>query len=307
MKLLTLISNRDLLSFWYLILILFTSGLLGGLISYFVNFKNLKIPEYSGEEIGSLVGEPPKQSFFLILWDFLSKHWELVAYLTIGVAGSLLVPVTYEILGGLKGLDGINKNQSLSCWQYSVLFGYGIIFAYGSNRFFISILDTILSRLNTNSQKPLDIIITASIGDRHPNIPEQNVNASGPFKKKILRETPEFEALVTNSNANVIYKDEEGTGADQIMTQKLSDAVDILSDRVLKYWKGRVKLRITESWDENNEHANNSLHYEARAVDLTTSDLDSTKLGTLYDLAKTSGFDWIWYEDATHIHASVKA
>lgn len=305
-----MLFSQQATSFLRLLIVLVTSGLLGGLISFFVNFKNLPLPVNDSPNLKKIVDETSTESYFSKVWNFLSNHWELVAYLTIGIAGSLLLPVIYEILGGLKGLPGNDAiNNPFSPWQYLVLFGYGTIMAYGSNRFFKSILDVILNRLSTNSQKSLaaPIMPKSLVGEKSPNLPEQNVKASGPFKNKILRDTPEFNTLVTNTNSNVIYKDEEKTGADQIMTPKLSSAVDYLANLVMQKWNGQVKLRITESWDENNEHSNNSLHYEARAADMTTSDLDKSKLSTLFDLAKTAGFDWVWYEDETHIHASVKA
>jgi hypothetical protein len=143
-----------------------------------------------------------------------------------------------------------------------------------------------------------------AIGERMPNDVEARV--VGAADEPITRGSGGFKTLVAcDDDCPFVFKDEERNRSDRMMTPRLRRSLLQLSKLVSQTWP-KVELRVTEAWDDRREHGAGSVHYEGRAADITTSDQDPAKLGKLAALAVRAGFDWVYYENAAHVHVSVK-
>jgi hypothetical protein len=90
--------------------------------------------------------------------------------------------------------------------------------------------------------------------------------------------------------------------------------LDNLVNLVQQEWGGQVQLRITDAYDSLLEHdlgqddpdRKASLHFEGRAVDLTTWPIDLNLYPRLCALAHCAGFDWV-HNEGDHCHAAINA
>ena len=142
-----------------------------------------------------------------------------------------------------------------------------------------------------------------ALGERMPN--EVEARVVGAADQPITRGGGAFKTLVECEDCPFLFKDEERNKSDRLMTPRLRRSLLQLSKLVGQTWP-KVDLRVTEAWDDRREHGAGSVHYEGRAADITTSDQDPAKLGTLAALAVRAGFDWVFYENSAHVHVSVK-
>jgi len=163
------------------------------------------------------------------------------------------------------------------------------------------------------------------IGMKFPNNSEKN--ASGELDIKIYPQSYEFySSLEYYENKDALFK---GDAIPKLndhnknayifsspktnpahyyhpsIIEKLNTLVQLLKER-----DEYLKLRITSGLGLAEKHSPNSLHYQGRAVDLTLYDMYSHRrayesYSLLCELAILAGFDWVYYEDKYHIHASV--
>ncbi|KAI9578256.1 hypothetical protein GQX74_015142 [Glossina fuscipes] len=79
-----------------------------------------------------------------------------------------------------------------------------------------------------------------------PNIPEQTLGASGVSEGAIKRDSPNFKKLIWVESDYIVFKDEEGTGADRFMSRINAGEEGLLvkKDKLKAYAKRFLKLNF---------------------------------------------------------------
>ena len=145
---------------------------------------------------------------------------------------------------------------------------------------------------------------------------QSQTEAAGPMICRIERNSCAYYQLVGNLDPKIIFKREEEPPYDKediLMHPAMLLPLYRLSALVLDEWDGAVHLRITDAYDSLLEHDLNqpdenrkiSLHFEGRAIDLTTWPVEPGYYSRLCMLAHCAGFDWV-HNEASHCHAAIR-
>lgn len=146
---------------------------------------------------------------------------------------------------------------------------------------------------------------------------ETQSEASGPIGCRIERDSCAFKGLIGVLDPTIVFKREEMPPYDKediLIHPAMLLPLGRLNKLVKAEWAGLYQLRITDAYDSLLEHdlgqadpgRKVSLHFEGRAVDLTTWPIDRAVYGRLCALAHCAGFDWV-HNEGDHCHAELKA
>jgi hypothetical protein len=146
---------------------------------------------------------------------------------------------------------------------------------------------------------------------------QSQTGAAGAIGCRIERDSCAYYHLVGDLNPTIVFKREEEPPFDEediLMHPNMVLPLSRLSQLVRQEWGGAVQLRVTDAYDSLLEHdlgqpdenLKLSLHFEGRAVDLTTWPIEPARYPRLCALAHCAGFAWV-HNEGTHCHAALKA
>ena len=152
------------------------------------------------------------------------------------------------------------------------------------------------------------------------------VRGSGPYTGAILRGTDDFRKLKSTEGlwgtAPFVYglqneRKQWQREEDKLVQESLLGPLDRLAQliraelsRLGATWSNRA-FSINEAYDSTRAHGSQSLHYEARALNLDVrapnGRPDALLASRLAGLVWMAGFDWVRLETNGHVHASAQA
>jgi hypothetical protein len=133
----------------------------------------------------------------------------------------------------------------------------------------------------------------------------------------LKRDSCGYQKLVGILDPTIVFYREEAPpydAEDHVIHPAMVLPLARLNQLVQAEWGGVYQLRVTDAYDslldhdppESKPETRYSLHYEGRAIDLTTWPVDLSRYGRLCALAHCAGFDWVHHE-GNHCHASIRA
>jgi hypothetical protein len=218
-----------------LIFTLVVGGVIAGLVQFFVDFKKLPV---STDTQGFDSIEPPGllTSFF----QFLRDHWQFFAFIIIGIAGALLVPLINELTKGLPGIEEIKKYaleankpgtaaNEPQTWYVLVLLGYAIVFGYSAVKIIKVLGQTLLGNLSIALEQQQALL-------RETKQQLANVNAK-------LQSIPTLTSFNGNEHFTPHYDDDEAAQKELQETAGFDSCVENPMPKPWKVWRNAESLK----------------------------------------------------------------
>uniref|UniRef100_A0A4W3I343 Hedgehog protein n=1 Tax=Callorhinchus milii TaxID=7868 RepID=A0A4W3I343_CALMI len=133
-----------------------------------------------------------------------------------------------------------------------------------------------------------------------PNVAEKTLGASGRYEGKITRNSERFKELTPNYNPDIIFKDEEDSGADRLMTQVQQPGLMNLSS-LGHVWKG-LKIVLSQAFEEIGANSLPTLRSHKLSIEVSTSQRRRKKKTQAVQTAGEAGNRWMFRISLSRLH-----